>query len=59
MTSPMYKNGVEMDVTDDEDGRAVLAAAGWTEDVKQEEVKEEPKQEKLSMPKASKDDDSK
>ena len=55
----MYKNGVEMDVTDDEDGRAVLAAAGWTEDVKQEEVKEEPKQEKLSMPKASKDDDSK
>lgn len=55
MTSPMYKNGVSMDVTDDEDGRAVLAKHGW----KESEVKEEPKQEKLSMPKASKDDNSK
>ena len=50
----MYKDGVEMDVTDDEDGRAVLAAAGWTEKEKQEETKP------LAMPnKVVKDDDSK
>jgi len=31
MTSPMYKNGVEMQVTDNPAGRAVLLKHGWTE----------------------------
>lgn len=49
MTSLMYKDGVEMEVTDDEDGRAELAKHGWTE-------KDESKP--LSMPKVSNDDSS-
>lgn len=55
MPSLMYKDGEELMVTDHPDGRAIMASQGW----KEAEVKEEPKQEKLSMPKVSKDDDSK
>lgn len=31
MTTPMYKSGVEMLVTDDPDSRALLARHGWAE----------------------------
>ena len=31
MTSAMYRNGEEMQVTNDPDGRAELARFGWTE----------------------------
>jgi hypothetical protein len=31
MSAPMYKDGREMDVTDDPAGRAELAKYGWTE----------------------------
>ena len=50
MTSPMYKDGVEMEVTDDKDGRAELAKHGWTE-----KPAEAPK--KRGRPKKVKDDD--
>jgi len=50
MTTPMYRNGTEMPVTDDSDGRALLAKHGWTET-----PAEQPK--KRGRPKKVLDDD--
>ena len=52
MPSLMYKDGEELMVSDDPDGRAIMASQGW----KEAEVKEEPKP--LSMPKVSDDNSS-